>query len=86
MNGIGYDDFLNVAFILKRFLLLVQKVEPKESGDVEAFYLEVDKHKYILLDEYDILSVNKILHKIDHSIKVENNKLIIENKLNEHGR
>ena len=67
--------------MLKRFLLLVQKVEPKESGEVEAFYLEVDKHDYILLDEYDISSINKILRKIDHSIRVENDKLIIENNL-----
>ena len=81
MNGISYNDFLNVAFMLKRFLLLVQKVEPKESGEVEAFYLEVDKHDYILLDEYDISSINKILRKIDHSIRVENDKLIIENNL-----
>lgn len=78
MNGIGYDDVLNVAFILKRFLLLVQKVEPKIYSEVEAYFFEVEEHDCILLDEYDISSINKILRKIDRSVKVENNKLIIE--------
>lgn len=81
MNGIGYDDVLNVAFILKRFLLLIQKVEPKVYSEVEAYFFKVDGHNCLLLDEYDISSINKILRKIDHSIRVENNKLIIENNI-----
>ena len=81
MNGIGYDDVLNVAFILKRFLLLIQKVEPKVYSEVEAYFFKFDGHNCILLDEYDISSINKILRKIDHSIRVENNKLIIENNI-----
>lgn len=81
MNGIGYDDVLNVAFILKRFLLLIQKVETKVYSKAVAYHFKVGGNNYILLDEDDISSINKILRKIDHSIRVENNKLIIENNI-----
>lgn len=75
---IGYDDTLNIAYVLKNFLLLVNEVEPCGNDGVESFYFSVKN--IIVMDEHDIFSVNKILREIGYSIRVGNNKLIIEKK------
>lgn len=80
MDSIDYVDTLNIAYLLKNFLLLVQEVEPCETSRIEEFYLKIENDKYIRLDEFTIESVKNILHCIEYSVKIENNKLIIENK------
>lgn len=80
MDSIDYVDTLNIAYLLKNFLLLVQEVEPCGTGRIRDFYLKIENDKYIRLDEFTIESVKNILHCIEYSVKIENNKLIIENE------
>ena len=80
MDSIDYVDTLNIAYLLKNFLLFVQEVEPCETGRIGDFYLKIENDKYIRLDEFTIESVKNILHCIEYSVKIENNKLIIENE------
>lgn len=75
-----YEDTLNIAYVLKNFFKLVNKVEPFGNDKVEIFYFEVNDNNIIIIDDLEIFSVNKILRKIGYSIRVENNKLIIEKK------
>lgn len=75
---ISFDDTLNIAYVLKNFFLHVHKVEPFGCGEVETFYFDVSDYKVAIIDKYEIFSVNKILHEIGYSIRVEDNKLIIE--------
>lgn len=77
---IDYEDTLNIAYVLKNFFKLVHEVEPFGNDKVEIFYFEVNDNNIIVIDELEIFSVNKILSKIGYSIRVENNKLIIEKK------
>lgn len=75
---INYEDTLNIAYALKNFFKLVHKVEPFGNDKVKIFYFEVNDNNIIVIDELEIFSVNKILREIGYSIKVENDKLIIE--------
>lgn len=75
---IGYEDTLNIAYVLKSFFKLVHKVEPFGNDKVGIFYFEVNDNNITIIDDLEILSVNKILREIGSSIRVENNKLIIE--------
>ena len=77
---INYEDTLNIAYVLKNFFKLEHKVEPFGNDKVKIFYFEVNDNNIIVIDELEILSVNKILREIGYSIKVENDKLIIEEK------
>lgn len=77
---IDYEDTLNIAYVLKNFFKLVHKVEPFGNDKVEIFYFEVSDNNITIIDDLEIFSVNKILRKIGYSIRVENNKLIIEEK------
>ena len=73
-----YEDTLNIAYVLKNFFKLVHEVEPFGNDKVEIFYFEVNDNNITIIDDLEILSVNKILREIGYSIKVENNKLKIE--------
>lgn len=77
---ISYDDTLNIAFLLKRFFMLVDKVEHFGNDVVVSYYFELKDNNIIVIDGYDILSVNNILREIGISIRVEYDKLIIEKK------
>lgn len=77
---IDYEDTLNIAYVLKNFLKLVHKVEPFGNDKVEIFYFEISDNNITIIDDLEILSVNKILREIGSNIRVENNKLIIEKK------
>lgn len=78
MDSIDYDDTLNIAYLLKNFLLCVQEIEHCETGSIGDFYLKIKNDKYISIDECILESVENILHCIEYSVKIENNKLIIE--------
>ena len=56
----------------------MHEVEPFGNDKVEIFYFEVNDNNITIIDDLEILSVNKILREIGYSIKVENNKLKIE--------
>ena len=77
---IDHEDTLNIAYVLKNFFKLVHKVEHFGNDKVEIFYFEVSDNNITIIDDLEIFSVNKILRKIGYSIRVENNKLIIEEK------
>lgn len=74
MNSI---DLISVAFLLKRFLLLVNNVEPLEKNYEKEFFFEI-REDSILFNERDIDLINKVLHEIDYKIIVVDNKLMIE--------
>lgn len=70
-------DLISVAFLLKRFLMLVHNVEHLEKSYVKEFFFEL-REDSILFNERDIDLINKVLHEIDYKIIVVDNKLIIE--------
>lgn len=70
-------DLISVAFLLKRFLMLVHNVEPLEKSYVKEFFFEL-REDSILFNERDIDLINKVLHEIDCKIIVVDNKLMIE--------
>lgn len=76
-------DLISVAFLLKRFLLLVNNVEPleenyvKEKNYVKEFFFKLEGNM-ILFNERDIDLINKVLHEIDYKIIVVDNKLYFE--------
>ena len=70
-------DLISVAFLLKRFLLLVSNVEPLEKNYVKEFFFKLEENM-ILFNERDIDLINKVLHEIDYKIIVRDNKLYFE--------
>lgn len=73
----NYLDIISVACLLKRFLLLVDNVEPWENN-VKEFFFELQEHSILLFNERDIDLINKVLHEIDYKIIVVDNKLYFE--------
>ena len=72
-------DLISVAFLLKRFLLLVNNVEPREKNYVvKEFFFELGENSMVLFNERDIDLINKVLHEIDYKIIVVDNKLYFE--------
>lgn len=71
-------DLISVAFLLKRFLMLVHNVEPLEKSYVKEFFFEIREQSIVLFNERDIDLINKVLHEIDCKIIVVDNKLMIE--------
>ena len=76
MNSV---DLISVAFLLKRFLLLVNNVEPLEKNYVKEFFFKLEENSMVLFNERNIDLINKVLHEIDCKIIVVDNKLYIEN-------
>lgn len=72
-------DLISVAFLLKRFLLLVNNVEPLEKNYEKEFFFKLEENSMVLFNERDIDLNNKVLHKIDYKIIVVDNKLYVEN-------
>lgn len=70
-------DLISVAFLLKRFLLLVNNVEPLEKNYVKEFFFKLEENM-ILFNERDIDLINKVLHEIDYKMIVVDNKLSFE--------
>lgn len=77
-----YDflDAMFVAYFLKRFMSLVQKVELSESSKIKYYYFVLDDNCKFMVSDIEIDSINKYLSIIDLRIKLENDKLIIEDK------
>lgn len=76
--GFDFLDALYVAYFLKRFMSLVQSVEHSNSRIINYYYFVVnDNYKFMIFD-MEIGIINKYLSIIDIRIKVENDKLIIE--------
>lgn len=77
-----YDflDTMFVAYFLKRFMSLVQKVELSESSKIKYYYFVLDDNCKFMVSDIEIDSINKYLSIIDLRIKLENDKLIIEDK------
>lgn len=71
-------DNINVAYLLKRFLSLVQKVEHSNSRIINYYYFVVNENYEFAICDMEIDTINKYLGLIDIRIKVENDKLIIE--------
>lgn len=69
-----------VAYFLKRFMSLVQKVELSESSKIKYYYFVLDDNCKFMVSDIEIDSINKYLSIIDLRIKLENDKLIIEDK------
>ena len=72
-------DLISVAFLLKRFLLLVNNVEPLEKNYIKEFFFKLEEDSILLFNEHDIDLINKVLHEIDYKIIVVDNKLYFKN-------
>ena len=70
-------DLISIGFLIKRFLLLVNNVEPLEKNYKKEFFFKLEEN-IILLDEREIDLINKVLHEIDCKIIVVDNKLYFE--------
>lgn len=75
-----FVDNINVAYLLKRFMSLVQKVELSGSRIINYYYFVVNENYKFAICDFEIGTINKYLSLIDIQIKVVNDKLIIEEK------
>lgn len=75
-----YVDILNVAYLLKKFVSLVQNVEQFGNGSTIGYYFKVKGGRLLVFTDLDLDTFNKYLCEINLKIRVENNKLIIGNK------
>ena len=74
----NFLDALYVAYFLKRFMSLVQSVELSNSRIINYYYFVVNDNYEFMICDMEIGIINKYLSIIDIRIKVENDKLIIE--------
>lgn len=75
MNSI---DLISGAFLLKRFLLLVNNVDPPGKNYEKEFFFKLEENSMVLFNERNIDLLNKVLHEIDYKIIVVDNKLYFE--------
>lgn len=74
-----FVDTINAAYLIRRLLSLVQKVELSRSRIINYYFFVVNENYKFAICDFEIDTINKYLSIIDIRIKVDNDKLIIEN-------